>query len=128
MTHVFGQGDHEPLDLLRGTGELGAQVLALGGDAGRAGVEVALASHVAAERDEDGGAQRVLLGAKERGDQRCRGRCAGRRPCAAPRDAQAGAQQDLVGLGQAELPWHAGVLDRAERRGPRAARMAADCT
>ncbi len=123
VTDVFGQGDDEPLDLLGGAGELGAQVLPLGGDAGRARVEVALPSHVAAERDEDGGPQRELLGAQQGGDDDV---AAGAQAAVRAQHravAQAGAQQDLVDLGQAELPGHAGMLDGAERRGAGAARM-----
>ena len=47
---VLGQVEHVALDHLGRAGELGPQVLALGGDAGRARIEVALAGHVAADR------------------------------------------------------------------------------
>ena len=56
-------------DLLGRARELRAQVLALGGDSGRAGVEVALASHVAADRDQRRRPEAVLLGAEQRGDE-----------------------------------------------------------
>ena len=72
VADVLGQGDDEPLDLPRGACELGAQVLPLGGDAGRTGVEVALAGHVAAERDEDGRPQRELLCAQQGCDDESR--------------------------------------------------------
>ena len=106
----------EALDVVGRAGELGPQVLALGGDAGRAGVEVALAGHVAADRDERRGPERELLGAEERGDEQV---AAGLEPAVgAQRDAvaQVVAEQDLVDLGQAELPRRADVLDRGERR------------
>ena len=65
----FSQRQREPLDLLRRSGELRPEVLPLGGDPGRAGVEVALAGHVAADRHEHRGPERELLGAEERGHQ-----------------------------------------------------------
>ena len=57
-------GDH----LLRRALELGPQVLALGGDAGGAGVDVALPRHGAAHRHQRRGAEAVALGAEQRGD------------------------------------------------------------
>ena len=53
-------------DVLGPAGELGAQVLALGGDAGGAGVQMALPSHVAAQRDQHPGAEAELLGPEKR--------------------------------------------------------------
>ena len=106
----------EPLDHLGRAGELGAQVLALRGDAGRTGVEVALARHVAADRDERRGPEPELLGAEQRRDEQV---AAGLQAAVgAQRDAvaQAVAQQHLVDLGEAELPRRADVLDRRQRR------------
>ena len=98
-------------------GELGPQVLALGGDPGRAGVEVALAGHVAADRDERRGPERELLGAEQGGhEQVAAGLQAAVRAQHDP-IAQVVAHQDLVDLGQAELPGRADVLDRRQRRG-----------
>ena len=51
-------------DLIRGAGELGAQFFTLGGDSGRAGVEVALAGHVAADGDQHRGSEPEFLGAE----------------------------------------------------------------
>ena len=117
VADILGQCRHESFDLLRRTSELGSKVFALCGDPGRAGVEVALSSHVTAERDEDGRAQTELLGAQQRRHDDV---------AAAPQTsvgaqgravAQAGAQEHLMDLRQAELPWRADVLDGAERRG-----------
>ena len=66
---VLGDGRREPFDLLGRARELRPQVLALGGDAGRARVEVALARHIAAEGDEGSGAEGEFLGPEERRDQ-----------------------------------------------------------
>ena len=92
--------------------ELGAQLGVLGADADRAGVGMALPHHDAAHGDQRGRADAVLLGAQHGGDHHV----------AAGLDAAVGAQQHLVaqpverqhlvGLGQAHLPGHAGILDR----------------
>ena len=116
----------KPHDLLGRAGELRAQILALGRDAGRAGVEVALAGHVAAERDERHRAEAELLGAQQRRDEQV----------AAGLEATVGAQHDAVAEAVAESTWcasarpssqgSAGVLDRGQRAGAGAAGVAAD--
>ena len=115
---VLGDGEEEPLDHLGRARELGAQVLALGGDPRRARVEVALAGHVAPDRHERRGPEGELLGAQERGDQQVTTRL--QAAVRAQRDpvAQVVAQQDLVDLGEAQLPRRADVLDRRQRRRP----------
>ena len=106
--------------------ELLAQLGVLRGDADRAGVEVALAHHDAAQRDQRRGGEAELLGAEHGGDHHV----------AARLDAAVGLQHDaaaevvhhqrLVRFGDAELPRQAGVLDAGERRGARAAAVAGD--
>ena len=113
---VLGDRGEEADDVVGRARELGPQVLALGGDPGRTGVEMALAGHVAADRDERRGPERELLGAEQRGDEQV---AAGLEPAVgAQRDAvaQVVAEEDLVDLGQAELPRRADVLDRRQRR------------
>ena len=120
---VLGQREREALDLLRGTRELGAQILALRRDTGGTRIEVALAGHIAADRDERCGPEREFLGADQRGNEKVP---AGLQPAVgAQRDAvaQIVAQQDLVDFGEAELPRRADVLDRRQRRGAGPARM-----
>ena len=107
-------------------GELGAQVLALRGDAGGTRVEVALARHVAAEGDQRRRPEAELLGAQQRRDQHVP---AGLEAAVrAQRDAvaQVVAHQDLVDLGEAELPRGADVLDRRQRAGAGAAGVPAE--
>ena len=116
-TEVLGDRREVADDGVGRAGELGAEVLALGGDAGRTGVEVTLAGHVAADRDERRGPERELLGAEQGGDEQV---APGLEAAVGPeRDpvAQVVAQQDLVDLGQAELPRRPDVLDRRQRRG-----------
>ena len=120
---ILGEGFGEPLDLLGRARELRPEVLALGRDAGRAGVEVALASHVAAERHEHRRPERELLGAEERGDEQVAARP--QAAVGAERDpiAEAVPEQRLVDLGEAQLPRRADVLDRGQRRCARPARV-----
>ncbi len=84
---------------------------------GRTRVEVALAGHVAADRDQRRRPERELLGAEQRGDQQVPTGL--QATVGAQRDAiaQVVPQQDLVHLGQPELPRRADVLDRRQRRG-----------
>ena len=107
-------------------GELLAQLGVLGGDADRAGVQVADAHHDAARGDQRRGGEAEFLGAQQRRD---RDVAAGLQ-LAVGLDRDAAAQivqhQRLVRLGQAQLPGHAGVLDGGQRRGAGAAVVAAD--
>ena len=100
----------------RRAGELRAQRRVLRGDAHRAGVQVALAHHDAAHGDQRRGGEAELLGAQQRGD----GHVAAGLQLAVGLHAHAAAQvvhhQHLLGLGQAQFPGHAGVLDRGQRR------------
>ena len=91
--------------------ELLAQRGILGGDADRAGVEVALAHHDAAHGDQRRGGEAELLGAQQRGD----GHVAAGLQLAVGLHADAAAQvvhhQHLLGFGEAQFPGDAGVLD-----------------
>ena len=121
-------GDHEQIvdDVLGLAGELLAQHRVLRRDADRAGVQVALAHHDAAERDQRRGREADLLGAEQRGDH----------DVAAGLELAVGLQHDaaaqvvhhqrLVRLGDAELPRQARVLDARERRRAGAAVVAGD--
>ena len=121
-------GDHEEVvdDMLRGARELAAEIRVLGRDAHRTGVQVALAHHDAAHGHQRRGGEAELLGPQERGD--------GDVPSGLQlavglqRDARAQVvhHQGLMGLGDAQLPRHAGVLDGRQRRRPGAAGIAGD--
>ena len=121
-------GDHEQVvdDVLGRTGELAPQIRILGGDAHRAGVQVALAHHDAAQGDQRRGGEAELLGAEQRGD----GDVASGFELAVGLQHYAGAQvvhhQGLMGFGDAEFPWHPGVLDGRERRRAGTAGVAGD--
>ena len=92
----------------------------------RAGVEVADPHHDAARHDQRRGGEAELLGAEQGGDHHV---APGLHLAVGLHDdpvAQAVEQQRLLGLGQAELPRRAGVLERVERRGAGAAVVAGD--
>ena len=103
-----------------------AQLRVLGGHPDRAGVEVADAHHHAAERDQRRGREAELVGAE---DRRHRHVAAGAHLAVDLHEdarAQVVAEQRLLGLGEADLPRDAGVLDRGLRRGAGAAVVAGD--
>ena len=91
--------------------ELLAQLRVLGGDADRAGVEVADPHHDAAHHDQRRGGEAVLLRAQQGGDHHV---AAGLQLAVGLHDdpvAQLVQHQGLLGLGQPQLPGDAGVLD-----------------
>ena len=126
LAHFLGDEAEQVDHLFRRAGELLPKRRVLGADPHRTGVRVALAHHDAAHGHQRGGADTELLGAQHGGDHHV----------AAGLDAAVGAQrhvvaqavqgQHLLGLGQAHLPGHAGVLDRGLRRGAGAARVPRD--
>ncbi len=126
LADLLGDELEEVDDVLGLAGEPLAQHGVLGGDADRAGVEVADAHHDAAGDDERRGGEAELLGAEQRGDDDV---AAGLELAVGLHDdavAQAVEQQGLLGLGEAELPGAARVLERGERRGAGAAVVAGD--
>jgi hypothetical protein len=109
-----------PLNRLRGRGELGAQLGPLGRDSDRAGVEMARTDHQAALRNQQGSAERHLVGAQECGDDDI---TPGLEPAVgaeAHAPAEAALDESALRLRQAELPRHSRVFDRGEwaRAGP----------
>ena len=126
LADLLGDVLEEGLDELGLAGEPRAQLGVLGGDADRAGVEVADAHHDAAADDERGRGEAELLGAEQRGDDDV---ATGLELAVALDDdpvAQPVEHQGLLGLGEADLPGSAGVLERGERRGAGAAVVAGD--
>ena len=65
MADLFGEFIEEANDVFGLAAKFCAQIWALSGNAGGTGVEVALTGHIAAESDEDRGAEGVLIGTKE---------------------------------------------------------------
>lgn len=126
LADFLGDELEEVDDVLGLAGEPVAQDGVLGGDADRAGVQVADAHHDAAGHDERRGRETELLGAQQCGDDDV---AAGLQLAVGLYDdavAQAVEQQGLLGLGEAELPGAARVLQGGERGGARSAVVAGD--
>ena len=104
LSQVLGDEEEEVDDVLRLPGKLLAQLGILGGDAHRAGVQVALAHHDAAHGHERRGREAELFGAQQRGD----GHVAAGLQLAVHLQAHAAAQvveyQHLLRFGQAQSP------------------------
>ena len=121
-----GEFVEEAHDVFGFAAEFGAEFGPLRGDAGGTGVEMTLARHVAAERDQDRGAEGEFVGAEESGDDDvARGAQAavGAQTHAA---AEAVVNEHLLRFGEAEFPGIAGILDARKRRGAGAAGVAGD--
>jgi hypothetical protein len=126
LAHFFGDEEEVVDDVLRRALEALAQHRVLGGDAHRAGVQVALAHHDAASRDQRRGRKAELVGAQQRADDDV---AAGAQAAVdLQRDARAQAveHQRLVGFGKADFPRAAGMLDGGQRRRAGAAVIAGD--
>ena len=129
LAHVLGDEPEVVLDELRLAVELLAQLRILRRDADRTGVQVADAHHDAARHDQRRRREAELLGAEQRRDHHV---AAGLELAVDLHDdavAEAVEEQDLLRLGEPELPGNAGVLDatsaatrRCRRRGRRSAR------
>ncbi len=126
LADFLGDEAHEVHGVFRTTGEVLAELRVLGGDADRAGVEVAHAHHDATEGHQRARGEAELFGAEEGGDDDV----AAGLQLAVGLDDDAGAEvvedEGLVGLGEAEFPRQAGMLDGGLRRGARAAVEAGD--
>mmetsp|Transcript_33328 Transcript_33328/g.51723 ORF Transcript_33328/g.51723 Transcript_33328/m.51723 type:complete len:678 (-) Transcript_33328:277-2310(-) len=126
LPDLLGHHPQEVDHVLGHTLELLAQLRVLGGDADRAHVEVALAHHDAAERDEGGGREACLLGAQQEGHHDVTPRLD--LPVCLDHHARAQVvhHERLVRLGQTQLPGQAGTLDAAPLSGARATIMSGD--
>ena len=130
MRHDVAQffGDEEEVvdHVLWRAGEAGAQDGVLRCDADGAGVEVALAHHDAARRDQGGCREAELVRAEQRAD----GDVAAGAQAAIDLHGDAAAQfvqhERLLGFGEADFPRAAGVRQRGERRCACAALVAGD--
>ena len=112
--------------VLGGPGELSAQRCVLRRDPDRTGVQVALVGVDAAQCDQQCGPEAEHVGAEHRRyDHVATGLEAAVDAQRYP-PAQPIGNQRVVGLDESQLPGQAGVLDRAQRRGPRAAVVTGD--
>ncbi len=126
LPHLFGDKEEEVNDVLGRAGEARAERRVLRGDAHRAGVEVALAHHNAADGDQRRSGEAELLGAQQGGNHHVASGLQLAVGLHSDAAAQIVEQQDLLGFGEAEFPRQARMLDGAERRGAGAAGVAGD--
>ena len=104
LAHLLGD-EEEVVDHVLGLAlELGAQHRVLRGDADRAGVQVALAHHDAAGRDQRRGREAELVGAEQRADDNVAPRSHAAVDLHGDAPAQAVQHERLVRLGEADLP------------------------
>ena len=126
FANFFGEEEEVVDDVLRLARELGAQGRVLGGDPDRASIQMTLAHHDAAQRDERRGGEAELFGA----EQRRNGDIAAGLQLAVGLNDDAAAQvihdENLLRFGKTEFPRNARVLERSERRRASAAVVAAD--
>ena len=126
LAQLLGNKEHKVLDVLGLAAEAATQAAVLRGDAGGAGILLAVALHEAAHRDERHGRKAKLLGAQQAGN----GDIGTVHELAVGLEhharAQAVLQQRLLGLGKAKLQRQTGVPDRIASSGTRAAIVAAD--
>src|SRR5689334_9616990 len=85
-----------------------------------------LARHVAAESDENGGAESEFVRAEKRRDDDVARRAQAAIGAQAHAPAKSVVDEHLLRFGEAELPRIAGVLDAGKRRRPGAAGVAGD--
>ena len=126
LAHFFGDEEEVVDDVLGLAGELLAQHRILRRDADRAGVQVALAHHDAALDHQRRGGEAELVGAEQRADDDVAAGLHLAVDLHGDAPAQPVQHQRLLGLGEAELPGRAGVLDRGQRRGAGAAVVPGD--
>ncbi len=124
LAHFLGDKEEEVDDVLGRALEALAQHRVLGGDADRAGVEMALAHHDAAGRDQRRGGEAELVGPEQRADEDVAPGAQAAIDLERDAGAQAVEHQGLVGFGQTDFPGAAGMLERGQRRSAGAALIA----
>ncbi len=119
--HFLGDEEEEIDDVFGQADEALAQHRILRRDADGAGIEVALAHHDAAGRDQRRRGEAHLIGAEQRGDDDVAARAQAAVDLHHNARAQPVQDQRLLRLGEADLPRAAGVLDRGQGRSAGAA-------
>ncbi len=111
LAHVLGDEEEEVDDMLGQALEALAQHRVLRRHADGAGVEVALAHHDAAGRDQGRGGEAELVGTQQRADDDVRARAQAAVDLQRHAAAQVVHVERLVRLGDADLPRRTRVLD-----------------
>ena len=126
FAHFLGDEEEEVDDVLRLALEALAQHRVLRRNADRAGVEMALAHHDAARRDQRRGGEAEFVGAEQRADNDVATGADAAIDLHGDAAAQPVGDQRLVGFGEADFPRAAGMLDRGEGARAGAAFIARD--
>ena len=126
LANLLGDEEKEIDDVLGLSLELLAQHRILRGDAHRASVEMALAHHDAAHRDQRSRGETEFFGAQQRGDHNIAAGLQFAVGLHADAAAQIVQQENLLRFGQTKFPRNAGVLDGTQRGCAGAAGVAAD--
>src|SRR6185312_9214690 len=112
--------------MLRTSAEFCAKFRALRGDSCWAGIQMALARHVAANGDENCGSHGVLVCAEQRGNEDVARGAKSTVAAQAHATAESVGEQNLLSFRQAKLPGIARVLDAGQRRCSGSAVVAGD--
>ncbi len=126
LAHFLGDEEEEVDDVLGLALEALAQHRVLRRNTDRAGVEVTLAHHDAAGRDQRCGGKAELVGAEQRADHDVAAGADAAIDLYGDAAAQPVGHQRLVRFGKPDLPRRAGMLDRGEWRRAGAALEARD--
>src|SRR5690606_9588924 len=116
LAYLLRDVEEEVDDVLRLALELRTQDGVLRGDADRAGVQMALAHHYAAHRDQRRRREAELVRTEQRANQHVSARTYAAVDLHRDAAPQAVGDEGLVGFGKADLPRGAGMLDGGERR------------
>ena len=126
LAHFLGDEEEEIDDMLGQADEALAQLRVLRRDADRTGVEMAFAHHDAAGGDERRRGETELVGAQQGADHNVAAGAQAAVDLHGDARAQAVQHQRLMRFGEADFPRAAGVFDRGQGRGARAALEARD--
>src|SRR5690606_27436524 len=126
VPHGLGKVHEEAHDVVRVTGEAPAQLRVLRRDAHRTGVEVTLAQHGAAQRDEGRGAEPELFCAERGRDDDVTSRLQTAVHAQGHAATEVVLYQRTLNVDEPQLPRLAGVLDAAQGTGSGAAVVARD--
>ena len=126
LPHLLGNKEEEIDYVLGLAGELLAQRRILRGNSHRTSIQVALAQHDAAHRDQRCGRKSKFFRAQQRGDHDVAASLQLAISLHANAAAQVVHQQNLLRLGKSKFPRNSGVLDGTERRSAGATAVAGD--
>src|SRR5260221_2235321 len=126
LADLPGHQSQEMNEELRCASKFSAQVFALRSNARGAGIQMALARHIATQCNQAGSAKAEFIGSQQSSDQDIAPGLQTAIDAHSHAPAQPIAYERLLRLSQPALPGYTGVLDRLKRRGARPPIMPAD--